>query len=267
MVHSMDNGGTLERGLRIIDLLIELDSDPVRKGSGLRIQQAALELDVHRSTASRLMATLAEAGYAVKLPRPSRGYGLGPAIRMHRPLSAQQRHFRDLAVPYLRRLVRITGECAHSAVSAGQSVLVVDDVETSQPLRVVAEKGRTVPLHCTSAGKVLLAYDLASLPTNLPARTPRTITNRDVLTAHLTDVRVRGYALDDEENHPGVRCISAPVFAGIDGDPVGCIGIDGPTLRVTNSVILQIAEQVKAAAADLTAELGIADHADDVLAG
>lgn len=267
MVHFMESAGALERGLKIIDLLIELDSDPIRHGTGLRIQQVAIELDVHRSTASRLMGTLVEAGYALKLPHPRRGYGLGPALRIHRPLSADQRRFRELAVPYLRRLVRTTGECAHTAVSAGSSVLVIDDVETSQPLRVVAEKGRTVPLHCTSAGKVLIAFDMAAIPVSLPARTPRTITNHDVLTAHINDIRARGFALDDEENHPGVRCISAPVFTGQGGSPIGCIGIDGPTLRVTNSVIDELVDHVRAAAADLTIELGLINRDVGALVG
>jgi len=95
---------------------------------------------------------------------------------------------------------------------------------------------------------------MAEVPLDLPARTNRTLVNREVLIAHLNEIRERGWALDDEENHGGVRCISAPVFAGAD-NPVGCIGIDGPRLRLRDEVLEELAEQVVAAAAGLSAEL------------
>ena len=119
---------------------------------------------------------------------------------------------------------------------------MTDDVETGQALRVVAGKGRRVPLHCTSAGKCLLAFGLSVLPDELPARTARTITNPDILKLHLIEIAQRGYAVDDEENYPGVRCISAPVFNGASGEAIGCIGIDGPSVRITEEKIAPLAQ-------------------------
>lgn len=258
--------GSLERGLRILDMLIEVEADPVRRTKGLSVQQVANELELHKSSASRLLRTLVSRGYAVPCRPSGRGFRLGPALQMYEQLRDVQQQFGEFARPLLARLVEETGECAHSAVAAGTAALVVDDVETTRPLRVVAGKGRRVPLHCTSAGKVLLAFGIAAIPEELPARTPRTFTNPRMLRLHLEEIAARGYALDDEENDLGVRCISAPVFDGPGGEPVGCIGIDGPTIRMTPDTIDEFAAWVVRAAHDLTEKLG-ERHVPDSAAG
>ncbi|MGB3351891.1 MAG: IclR family transcriptional regulator [Mycobacterium sp.] len=248
--------GSLERGLRILDLLFEVSADPVRREKGLSVQQAASELDIHKSSASRLMQTLAAAGYAVPVSETRRGFRLGPAVLAYSGIQEVHQRFAEAARPHLVRLVEETGECAHAAVSTGAAALVIDDVETTRPLRVVAGKGRRVPLHCTSAGKCLLAVGLAAVPADLPPRTTRTITSAKVLAAHVEDIASRGYAIDDEENDMGVRCISAPVYDGPDGAPVGVIGIDGPATRLTPESLKDLAAHVVAVAADITAALG-----------
>ncbi|HEX7289829.1 MAG TPA: IclR family transcriptional regulator [Conexibacter sp.] len=252
------NGVTsLERGLQILNLLIEVEGDVVRRTRGVAIQQVANELGVHKSTASRLMRSLVAQGFAVP-NAGSRGFRLGPAVRVHQSLTMDERSLRELAHPFLEQLVLATGECAHAAVASGAWALVIDDVETNQPLRVVAGRGRRVPLHCTSAGKCLLAYGLASMPHELTGRTSRTITNPDMLRLHLAEIVARGYALDDEENDPGVRCISAPVFNAL-GEAIGCVGIDGPLVRISDSRIEELAGHVTTAAkrlSDTIAERG-----------
>jgi DNA-binding IclR family transcriptional regulator len=244
----------LERGLKILDLLIEVEADVVRRSKGLSVGQVALELDVHKSTASRLMATLVAKGYAVPKDGSARGFRLGPAVQTHLGLTIDQRRLRELAQPYLAQLVHDTGECAHAAVASGSWALVIDDVETDHALRVVAGKGRRVPLHCTSAGKCLLAFGLAAIPAELPPRTPRTITHPDILRVRLEEIVEQGYALDDEENDLGVRCISAPVVNGL-GEAIGCLGIDGPSIRMTDARIPVLAERVKGAAQRLSAAI------------
>jgi DNA-binding IclR family transcriptional regulator len=246
---------SLARGLRILDLLIEIEADVVRRPRGLSIQQVANELEVHKSSASRLMRTLVDHGYAVPNSGPPRGYRLGPAMQTHQGLTLDQRRLRELAQPVLVQLVDETGECAHAAVASGGWVLVIDDMETQHPLRVVAGEGRRVPLHCTSAGKCLLAFGQARMPKDLPARTARTITSPEMLRLHLTEIAEKGYALDDEENDPGVRCISAPVFNGA-LEAIGCVGIDGPSVRITHENIEAMAAHVVAAAARLSQTIG-----------
>jgi IclR family acetate operon transcriptional repressor len=133
-------------------------------------------------------------------------------------------------------------------------------VETDRPLRVVATSGRHVALHCTSAGKCLLAYGLAELPVSLPGRTARTITDRGTLDAHLARIREVGYAYDDEENDPHTRCISAPFF-GSGGAAIGCIGIDAPSARLTADRVAGAAAHVVEVAARLSIALATARSA------
>jgi DNA-binding IclR family transcriptional regulator len=242
---------SLERGLKVLDLLIEVEADVVRRGSGLAVQQVVNELGVHRSSAYRLMQTLVAKGYAVRRDGSRRGFSLGPAVHVHSGLNIDQRRLREAAHPVLLQLVEMTGECAHAAVASGAWALVIDDAETGQALRVVAGRGRRVPLHCTSAGKCLLAFGLATIPHELPARTARTLTSPDILRQHLAEIVERGYALDDEENDPGVRCISAPVYNAL-GEAIGCIGIDGPSVRMTDAHIDALADHVMTAANGLS---------------
>jgi DNA-binding IclR family transcriptional regulator len=256
----VSNISSLERGLTILDLLVEVEADVVRRERGLSIQQVSNELGVHKSTASRLMATLVAKGYAIPRAGGGRGYRLGPAVRTHRGLTFDQQRLRELAQPSLASLVDETGECAHIAVEADGWALVVDDMQTNQPLRVVAGRGRRVPLHCTSAGKCLLAFGQAPIPGQLTPRTARTITNPAMLALHLQDVVRQGYALDDEENDPGVRCISAPVFNAA-GEAIGAVGIDGPSVRVTEDRLELLAGLVVAAAKRLSVRVAGLDAA------
>jgi len=249
---------SLERGLRILDALAEADADPMRRGRGVPLAAFAAELDVHKTTALRLVQTLVASGYAA--PADGHGYVLGPTMRRDAVLGISTQRLRRAARPFLEQLVDLTGECAHAAVADGGRALVIDDVETENPLRVVATRGRHVALHCTSAGKSLLAWGLVETPASLPGRTPRTITTKDALAAHLELVRAAGYAFDDEENDIHTRCISAPVF-GPGGAPVGCIGIDAPSVRLTLERVPEAAAHVVDVARRLSMALATARSA------
>ena len=124
---------------------------------------------------------------------------------------------------------------------------------------VAACSPSAMQLHCTSAGKCLLAFGHAAIPSQLPARTGRTITSPEILRLHLAEIVEQGYALDDEENDPGVRCLSAPVFNG-SGEAIGCVGIDGPSVRITEANIETLAAHVVAAAARLSTAIGELDQ-------
>jgi IclR family acetate operon transcriptional repressor len=175
-------------------------------------------------------------------------------------LAIGTQRLRRAARPFLEELVDLTGECAHAAVADGGRALVIDDVETDNPLRVVPTSGRQVALHCTSAGKCLLAWGMAEVPAALPRRTERTITTPADLGAHLAVIREQGFAFDDEENDIHTRCISAPVF-GPGGTPVGCIGIDAPSVRLTLDRVPGAAAHVVAVARRLTQALAPARSA------
>lgn len=235
---------SLARGLKIMELLAA-SSDPVS------ITELAAELGIDKSSASRLVQTLAIYGYAEQ-DAASRRYRLGPqVVRLSRSLLTRM-PLRDAAKPFLRQLVERTGECAHLAILAQDQALYVDQVESAASLRVTTGVGTLAPLHCTALGKCLLAFDngIAS-PQELPSFTPRTITDPQALRLHLEQTRRQGYAVDDEEYDFGVRCVAAPVF-DYRGKVIGAIGISGPAGRMGLDRLPHFAQVVLDAARELS---------------
>jgi len=222
---------SLARGLKILDLMAAAEG-------GIGITELAAELGVDKSSASRLVQTLASYGYAEQ-DADTRRYRLGPQIvRLSRSLLTRM-PLRDQAKPFLRQLVERTGECAHLAILAQGQAMYVDQVESLASLRVTTGVGTLAPLHCTALGKSFLAFGGEPLPSELPSFTPRTITSLETLRAHLEQTRRRGYAVDDEEYEYGVRCVAAPVY-DFRGKVVGAIGISGPAGRIGLEQLAQV---------------------------
>ena len=238
---------SLARGLEILDLLGNADS-------GMGITEFARHLNIDKSSASRLLQTLASYGYVEQDPE-TRRYILGSRVVTLSHSVLNRMPLRDFAHPILRQLTHATGECSHLAVLSQGRSFYIDQVESPSILRVETEIGTMAPLHCTALGKVLLAFDRTASPGELDRFTPRTITEGAQLELHMDQVRRQGYAVDDEEYTPGVRCIAAPVY-GFSGRLAGAIGISGPTGRVTYDNLSELASQVISMAGELSHRLG-----------
>jgi len=197
---------------------------------------------VDKASASRLVSTLAHYGYAEK-DSVTRRFHLGPRVVSLSRSVLTRLPLREAAKPFLRLLMERTGECAHLAVPAQGRVLYIDQVESPATLRVNAQVGTMNPLHCTALGKALLAFGDVEIPDNLESYTPRTIVDPGLMRKALDQVRLQGYAVDDEEFDAGVRCIAAPVF-DFRGKAVGSIGISGPSTRVTLKQLPELALSV-----------------------
>ncbi len=245
---------SLARGLRALDIL-ETETE------GIGITGIARRIDVDKSTASRIMKTLANYGYAEQ-SRATRRYTLGPRlVRLGQSLLTRT-PLRDQARPFLRELVAQTQECAHLAVRASDRVLYLDQVEAPASLRVSTVVGTLAPLHSTALGKVLLAFGDNSVPEQLERYTPRTITDGDTLRMHLEQARRQGYAIDDEEFSYDVRCLAVPLY-GLEGELVGAIGISGPGARLTLARIHDLAQEVSRVGQALTDRLAYRHEGPD----
>jgi len=226
---------SLARGLKILSLLSE-------SSDGGSIIELANDLGIDKGSASRLMSTLVNYGFAEK-DATSRRFFLGPQVVVLSRSLLTRMPLRDVAKPYLRELMKTTGECAHIGVISRGKVLYIDQVESPASLRVNAEVGFMAPLHCTALGKVLLAFGRQPIPENLERYTESTLVTRESLHRHLEMVRDKGYAVDDEEFDLGVRCIAAPIF-DFREKIVGSIGISGPLTRMSSSRMETLAGQV-----------------------
>lgn len=238
---------SLARGLKILNLL-----EQARGGMGTT--EVAKEMTIDKSSASRLLHTLANYDFVAQDESTAR-YQLGPRLLTLGQRVLDRISLRDRARPYLHKLVDATGECAHLAILAQRQALYIDQAESSAALRVESEIGTLSPLHCTALGKAMLAFGDGALPDSLLPFTQRTITDQAVLQAQLLQIRQRGYAIDDEEYNYGVRCVAAAVHDHR-GVLLGAIGISGPAGRVTLERIDDFGALVRQVAADLSARLG-----------
>lgn len=234
---------SLSRGLTIIELLAKAESS-------LSVTEISKHLSIDKSSATRLIQTLVEHGFAIKDPE-SRRFLIGPKMKSLVDISTEARPLKAVSMPLLQKLMEKTGENSHVAVYSQDKCLVIADIESTAQLRVVSGEGRLIPNHCTAIGKCLIAFGAYPLPRELPIHTPRTIISKDQLKLHLDQVRHRGYAMDDEEHEMGVRCIAAPVF-NQNGEAIASIGISGPTVRVTLEKVPMLAEIVIESSKKLT---------------
>ena len=234
---------SLARGLMILEIMAKHDS-------GVGITELADQLKVNKATASRLVGTLMAHGFISRYPQ-GRTYQLGPMlVSLSRHLITRM-PLRDTAKPFLRKLVELSGECAHLAIYAQGKALYIDQVESVSSLRVNAEVGQMAPLHCTALGKVLLAIGSFPLPEKLERHTLHTITDPMQLLDELNQVRLQGYAVDNEEYDESVRCIAAPV-CDFRGKLLGAIGISGPAARLNPERMAFLIPEVVKVASELS---------------
>jgi DNA-binding IclR family transcriptional regulator len=156
-------------------------------------------------------------------------------------LLLSQIDLRSEARPYLIHLSELVKETIHLVVQDGDKALYIDKVDLylkSSGLQMISRLGSRIGLHCSSVGKVLLAnmekHEVEAIisKTGLIKRTANTITNTARLMRHLASIRQNGFAIDDEENEEGIRCVAAPI-RNESGRVAAAMSISGPTTRIT----------------------------------
>jgi IclR family acetate operon transcriptional repressor len=237
-------------GVRSLERAFELLEHLADAGGQLALTELAEVSGLPMPTIYRLMRTLVNRGYVRQ--EPSKRYALGPRL-IHLGETAG-RLLGSWAQPALAQLVNEVGETANMAVLEGDEVVYVAQVPSRHSMRMFTEVGRRVQPHCTGVGKALLAQlpDAVAWEiigrTGMPPHTPRTITDPAVLLAELARIRQRGYALDDEEQEAGVRCVAVPVT----GTPtLAAISISGPHGRLPHDVIEDVIPIMRRAAGQL----------------
>jgi DNA-binding IclR family transcriptional regulator len=246
---------SLTRGLAILDLLAETPE-------WVPLGAIARRLGLSKSGTHGLLATLVRCGHIER--DGTGGYRLREsAARLGGGISA--RRLVDAADPIMRRLVETVKDGAILGVRNGFEVVYVHRVEGSQAVRVHAEIGDRIQAHCTSTGLALLAYQDKAMreriiPVRLPAFTSETITDRQRLDRELAQIRRRGYAVNRGGWRSDVGGIAVPLIQG-DDPPAGlCVAV--PRYRLTRDWIARSAIALKAAAAEIAANLGLDKRAD-----
>lgn len=256
----MPHSGTSPYRVQVLDRALALLESVGAERNGASLAELAVKLKLHKSTVHRLLMVLERHRLLDKQPENGR-YRLGLKLFELGSRAMAATGLREHARPCLQRVLYETEETVHFCVLEGSEVLYVDKVEPQRSVRMASAVGRRAPAYCTAVGKAMLSELPQSEADDIVRRsglrplTRRTITTPAELNAELRATRARGYAIDDEENEEGVRCVAAAVLDAA-GHPVAAISVSGPSFRITKEKVPIVARSVMAAAADLSAQLG-----------
>ncbi len=241
----------LERGLRALELL-------ARSKAGLTLAELTRQLQIPKSTAHCVLLTLERSGYLHRNERNRYLFGLKLFSVANMALSGLE--LREKAAPFLKSLMARTRLTAHLAVLEQNEAVLIDKVEPIGVLKLATWLGKRMDVHCTGLGKALVAYlpehELEALihEHGLPRHNDNTISSLRRLKEDLARVRKVGYALDDEEDEIGARCIGVPVF-GPEGEVVAAVSVSGTVIQIVPEDLGAVADRVKECAASISAVL------------
>ena len=198
------------------------------------VTEVADRVDLPKSTAARLLASLAREGVVEQVPGDSR-YRLGPRLVTLAARIRPARTLAGLARPSLEELVGSAGEAAGLSVRDGASAHYIDQVGSPNPVSVRDWTGSRIPLHAVSSGQVMLAYAPTTfvqryLGRPMEAFTPRTLVTADALLERMRAIRRDGYTWALEEFDEGISSVAAPV-ADANGEVVAALHVHGPSYR------------------------------------
>jgi DNA-binding IclR family transcriptional regulator len=249
-----DTGGSLQSVNRALTAL-ELVADAGELG----VSELGRQLGVHKATASRLAAVLAERGLLERDAVTER-YRIGFGLVRLAGAAMSGLDLVRLARPILETLAERVREASNLGVRNGDDVVYIDQIAGSRSIVTVSWVGRRTPLHCTSNGKVLLAWAderdrerIVSGP--LESFTERTITDESALRAELESIRRRGYGQAVEELEAGLNAVAAPVRQA-DGRVIAALGVSGPAFRMHAVDIPRIGVLTAEAAQAVSRQLG-----------
>lgn len=238
---------SVERVFELLELITDAGGDVTLSG-------LSSSTDLPLPTIHRLLRTLQGLGYIRQLP--NRRYALGP--RLIRLGEAANKQLGSVARPQLESLVDRLGETANMAVLDSDMVSYVAQVPSLHSMRMITEVGRRGYLHATGMGKAILAeLDDEAVRAMLarkgmPMLTPKSIGDVNALLADLKLIRERGYAVDEEEQEIGVRCLAMAIP---DAPTPAAVSVSGPVSRVDDSFADRAVPLLREAARAISAEL------------
>jgi IclR family KDG regulon transcriptional repressor len=245
---------------RVSQILERVGQNP----QGMSIRDLSAGLNLPKGTVHRLLSSLSYFRYIRQDPE-TKNYFLGLKLMELSTCLGNQLDFRKVAEPILRELVEKTKQTAHMVIYDRNEIVYIEKIEAQQPaggLKMASRVGSRNPVHSSAVGKVLLAcfseevVEAFLAEKGLPRRTANTITDPEMFREHLKIVRRQGYAMDDEENEKGIRCLGAPIFDGL-GRPVAAISISGSVFQMTKKFVQDVVKkEVMAAAAEISRQLG-----------
>ncbi len=243
--------GAVKRALTILECL-----DNSRRG--LNIAEMSRRLNIPRSSAHVIVLTLERLGYVEREPGGLH-YSLGLKAYVLGRGMIKTLQLAETAQPHMEQLTQRLRLAAHLAVPDKEQGVFIQKVAAPSAVQVDTYVGRRMDLHCTGVGKVILAFGPSDIRDHALAKqaymrhTENTITNPRLLMKELKRVLKAGYAVDDEEEELGVRCIAVPV-QDVSGKFLAALSVTGPLRQMPQDSIEQIAEKLQETAAVIGSE-------------
>jgi DNA-binding IclR family transcriptional regulator len=240
-----------QRVLAVLELLMA-------SRKGLAVSEIARSLGLARSTTFYIINTIEECGYIYRTS-PRGRYTFTAKLLELASRSLGCLGVREPAAPFLRTLMQKTGLTVHLGVIAQNEVVLIDKVAPAASQQLATWVGKRMPIHCTGLGKALMAYEREEqieyhIKQGLIRYNENTIVSASKLRDELARIRSNGYALDDEEETVGLRCIGAPVFDKND-QAVAAISIAGTSEQLSDEKLDPLVRAVKQAAVSVSSHL------------
>ncbi len=254
MARQIENPSTaVERTLLILEAAAQRDG-------GLSNADFSRKLKIPKSSASYILRTLVQHGY-LRRDKEDGKYRLGMKVLTLSRGALSGIDVRSVALPIMRHLVEQVHITTHLAILDHNEAVYVEKVEAQSFIKMDTWIGRRMEVHTTGVGKAILAFldakeqEAILRQRGLKKLTPLTITSVPKLMREFDHIRQVGYAVDDEENSLGVRCVGAPIFnAG--GKVEASIASTGTITDVPRDAVPRLAEMVKEAARRISNQIG-----------
>ena len=226
-----------------------------RHQNGLLAKQIEQMTDTPKTTSFRILKTLCDADMVVKKDSL---FFAGPGLYEIGLAALRDNKLRELSIEVLQDLTRETHLTSHLAIPTKKHSLILEVCDSPGPIRVASRPGTQAYMHNSATGKLFLSYlykdclkdKMSTL--DLPKQTKFTITTVEGMEIETSKIISQKYAVDNEEYHPGVKCLAAPVF-NLHGNIIAAIGVTGPANLVDFDTLPEI---VIKAGNSLSAKLG-----------
>lgn len=254
-VSSDTSPGTVQALDRGLTLLRELAD-----ARNITLSDLAIRTGMPASSTHRILSTLQKHGF-VEFDESTQEWMIGIEAFRTGNTYLVRTNLVEAARKSLRHLMEQTGETANLGIADNGDVVFVDQVETQNPIRAFFRPGTRGHMHSSGIGKSLLAdmprRDVEKIVSTkgLPGFTPNTLTSSEALFDDLSETRKRGWSIDDEERHSGMRCVASNIYNNF-GEAIAGISVSGPSVRFPDQVIAKLGPKVKQAADEVTNAIG-----------
>jgi IclR family acetate operon transcriptional repressor len=246
IIHSLD---------RAMDVL-----KVVAGGSGMSLTEISTAGNQSLATVYRILTTLRK-HRIVDFEETSQLWHIGTGAFQIGSSFLRRTRLLEQSRSVMERIMIETGETANLAIIDHGEVIFISQVETHEPIRAFFRPGTRGPVHASGIGKAILAYlsrdqfHFIAGRARLERFTNNTIAQEAALADELKKIKSRGWAVDDEERTPGMRCIAAPVFNQF-GEAIAGISVSGPSIRMTPERDAALGELIRRAADEITNSTG-----------